>query len=118
MRFGRTTVLIMSLLACDAATGLASPDTEALARRLLNSQGCKACHRLEGDGGQLAAPLDDVGARLTRSAIAAQLDNPERRHGSGPLPDFHHLDPAQRDALVDFLAGRKASPQKSAPPNP
>jgi len=73
------------------------------ARKLINSQGCKACHTLEGDGGTLAGSFEDIRAKLSRAEIRQQLVNQEQKHGNSKIPDFSHLSEEELDALVDFL---------------
>lgn len=73
------------------------------ARKLINSQGCKACHALEGDGGSLAVSFEEMRAHLTRSETWSQLVNQEQRHGNGAIPDFGHLSDADLEALVEFI---------------
>ena len=73
------------------------------ARKLINSQGCKACHTLEGDGGALAASFEDIRAKLSRAEIRLQLVNQEQKHGNSKIPDFSHLSEQELDALVNFL---------------
>jgi ubiquinol-cytochrome c reductase cytochrome b subunit len=85
----------------------APPDPEAQARRLLNSQGCKACHRI-GEAGATTGPnLEKVGRRLTREQLRAKLANPQRRHANGRIADFSHLQDSELDALALFLSNRK-----------
>lgn len=73
-----------------------------LAGRTVAAQsGCVACHRLAGGGNSgPAPPLDDIGTRLSRSAIARVLRNPV-----APMPSYQNLASAKFDALVAFLAG-------------
>jgi mono/diheme cytochrome c family protein len=73
------------------------------ARKLINSQGCKACHTLEGDGGTVAGSFEDMREKLTRSEVLSQLVNPEQKHGNSTIPDFSHLSDKEIDALVDFI---------------
>ena len=73
------------------------------ARKLLNSQGCKACHALEGDGGSLAVSFEGMRADLSGEEIRSQLVNQGGRHGDGAIPDFSHLTDSEREALVDFV---------------
>ena len=73
------------------------------ARKLVNSQGCKACHTLEGDGGTLAGSFEDIRARLSRAEIRQQLVNQEQKHGNSKIPDFSHLSEEELDALISFL---------------
>ena len=81
----------------------AQPDTEALARRLLNSQGCKACHRIEEAGATSSPDLEKVGGRLTRAQLRSKLVNPQRLHAAGRIADFSHLQESEIDALTTFL---------------
>lgn len=87
-----------------APAALAQPDPEALARRLLNSQGCKACHRLDGEGASFAPALDKVGSRLSRELLRGKLANPGQRHADGRIADFSHLQGGELDALTLFLS--------------
>ena len=73
------------------------------ARKLINSQGCKACHTLEGDGGTLAGSFEDIRAKLSRAKVRQQLVNQERKHGNSKIPDFSHLSEEELEALVNFL---------------
>ena len=74
-----------------------------VARKLFNSQGCKACHTLEGDGGKEAGSFEDMSERLSRDEIRRQLVNPAGTHGNGSIPDFSHLSDAEIEAMVDFI---------------
>ena len=73
------------------------------ARKLVNSQGCKACHTLEGDGGTLAGSFEDIRVKLSRAEIRQQLVNQEQKHGNSKIPDFSHLSEEELDILVNFL---------------
>jgi len=75
----------------------------ALARKLINSQGCKACHSLEGDGGKDAASFEEIRNRLSWAEIRWQLVNQERIHAYGKMPDFSHLSEAEIEALIYFI---------------
>ncbi len=76
---------------------------EGQARKLINSQGCKACHTLEGDGGTLAGSFEDIRNQRSRAEIRVQLVNQEQKHGSGKIPDFSHLSAEEIEALVYFI---------------
>ena len=73
------------------------------ARKLINSQGCKACHILGGDGGTVAGSFENMREKLTRSEVLSQLVNPEHKHGNSTIPDFSHLSDKEIDVLVDFI---------------
>lgn len=82
---------------------LSAADSEANARKLLNSLGCKACHSFEGSGSTLAPPLDGIGRRFDRQQLLKRLqehtDASERF-----MPDYSTLEPEDMDSLLEFLA--------------
>jgi len=78
-------------------------DDTAVARKLLNAQGCKACHAFEGDGGRVAESFEEIRDRLSRQEMRTQLVNPARTHANGSIPDFSHLSDAEIDALVYLI---------------
>lgn len=86
-----------------AFSTLACAENDAKARSLINSQGCKACHTLEGDGGITAGSFEAMRANLTRDRVRSQLVNPEHKHGNATIPDFSHLSDSDIDALVNFI---------------
>ncbi len=97
------------------AFGQETTDPEALARRLLNSQGCKACHAFEGGNTVIGPNLAELSKGLNRTELALSLVNPEHRHGKGKIPDFSHLKAAEIDALVSFLHGLLPEGEKTTP---
>ena len=89
----------LALIAVPAlAQKYASPD---LARRL----GCFACHH--PGPGHRAAPLDHVGARLSRQQLQIALTQPRRLHPGAKMPSYAYLPADERQALLDFLEGFK-----------
>ena len=99
--------LLLASPLCLAPPVFAQPDADALARRLLNSQGCKACHRIEGAGATAGPDLDKVGSRLTREQLRSKLVNPQKRHAAGRITDFSYLQGNEIDALTAFLEQRQ-----------
>jgi len=95
---------VVSLLGLVLLPGGSYGQDDGPARKLINSQGCKACHSLEGDGGTLAGSFEDIGAKLSRAEIQQQLVNQEQKHGNSKIPDFSHLSEEELNALVDFLS--------------
>jgi hypothetical protein len=95
-----TVIIVLSLTAL--ATGSPTMD-DGPARKLINSQGCKACHALETHGGKAAPSFEKMRATLSRTEIRLQLVNPEHRHGKGRIADFSNLSAAEVDALVVFI---------------
>lgn len=93
-------VLLSVLLVLPA--GSAEQD-DGPARKLINSQGCKACHALEGDGGTMAGSFEDMRAKLSRKSVHLQLVNQAGRHGKDRILDFSHLSETEIECLVNFL---------------
>jgi cytochrome c551/c552 len=91
-------LLSMTLL----ATGSLALD-DGHARKLINSQGCKACHSLEKDGGNAAPSFEEMRARLSRREIRLKLVNSDHRHGNGRIPDYSNLNENDIEALVIFI---------------
>lgn len=108
-RFCQTSFCLFVVLGlfCSPVAVFAQPDTDALARRLLNAQGCKACHQLDGEGGSLAPDLSKVGSRLNPAQLRDKLVNPQKRHANNRIADFSHLGGDEIDALVTFLSQRQ-----------
>lgn len=95
---GVTIVLSLTVL----VTGSPAMD-DGPARKLINSQGCKACHTLEKHGGTAAPSFEEMRARLSRAEIRLQLVNQEHRHGKGRIADFSNLAADEIEALVAFI---------------
>jgi len=103
----RPLTLLLAWLLIFPSPGQARPDTEALARRLLNSQGCKACHSFEDTVASYGPDLNHVGSRLTSEQLRATLVNPGHRHANSRIADFSHLQAEDIEALTDFLSRRQ-----------
>jgi hypothetical protein len=74
-----------------------------LAERL----GCFACHSLQGHGGNLAAPLDGVAARLSPQKLQIALTYPRQLHPLAKMPSYAYLPPAEQEALVNYMESLK-----------
>ena len=95
--------MILGIVSHVTAARNPAQEIEASARKLINAQGCKACHQLEGAGGSYATSLDEVRLNLTREVIRLKLVNPEHQHSNSRMPDFSHLGEEEIDILVTFL---------------
>jgi mono/diheme cytochrome c family protein len=84
-------------------SAFAYADSETEARKLINTQGCKACHTLAGNGGVIAGSFEAMRDQLTPAQVRSQLVNPERKHGNDKIPDFSHLSEEEIDLLVNFI---------------
>jgi hypothetical protein len=103
------TFVVLAVLAAMLLTGSLSwgqaqkPRIPDLARRL----GCVACHALNGQGGNLAAPLDGVGARLSPQQLQVALTYPRQLHPGAKMPSYAYLPAAEQEALVNFMESLK-----------
>ncbi len=80
---------------------------DARAMQLINSQGCKGCHRLNGEGGTVGPDLTGVGKRLTPQQLRQVLLDPQSRKSDAIMPSFAHLSADAIDRLVDFLSRQR-----------
>jgi hypothetical protein len=88
------------LLACSGSRAQTQePQSPELAGRL----GCLACHSLKGQGGQLAAPLDGVGGRLTTRDLGIAVAYPRQRLPRAKMPSYAYLPRLEQEAVVKFL---------------
>jgi cbb3-type cytochrome oxidase cytochrome c subunit len=85
----------------------AAPAPQVSAPELAQRLGCWACHSLQGRGGQIGSPLDQIGARLTPEDLHAVLTHPRSRHPQAKMPSYAHLRPREMQALVDYLTSLK-----------
>ena len=92
------------LLACPLSRAQAQGPQGA---ELVGPLGCLACHALNGHGGQLAAPLDGVGARLTPRELAIAIAYPRQRHPQAKMPSYAYLPPLEQAALMKYLESLK-----------
>lgn len=104
MNYQATSAALLFLLSL--AAGAPAAD-ETRARELFGSLGCRGCHRLEGGGGTVGPTLEGIGKRMDREQIRQELVDPKADDPKSMMPSFAKLPPADLQALVDFLAGRK-----------
>ena len=107
---------IFILLLILPALALTAAGDFPMARRLINTQGCKACHKLEGFGGDFAPPLDGVGDTLSEAQLEQLL---ETGKADPYMPNHRHLTQEERTSLVQFLKSlkgqKKTRPARQAP---
>ena len=99
-------VAIAALVLVMAAPALAAEDSSR-GLELLNSLGCKGCHRINGAGGTLGPALDGVGKRLNAQSIRRQLLDPKSLKPGSVMPSFGHLPEQDINTLVDYLGDLK-----------
>lgn len=91
------------LLTVTPATSMAEVSSEAEARRLINALGCKGCHSLEGDGGNLAPALDQIGSRMSRDQISQHMAAHSREEQKGFMPSYNTTPSTELKLISDFL---------------
>jgi mono/diheme cytochrome c family protein len=97
--------------AASAAFALGSTDPKAI----IDSAGCKNCHKLDGAGGPIAPDLSHVAARRNAASIRHKILDPgssvtkgyEQFAGVMPKNFGTMMNAAQLEALVEYLAARK-----------
>ncbi len=99
-------IIAIAIILNATTAPFAYADSQTEARKLINSQGCMACHTLDGNGGVIAGSFEAMRDKLTRAQIRSQLVNPERKHSNGKIPDFSHLSETEIDVLVNFIQAK------------
>lgn len=74
---------------------------------LASRLGCFACHALQGQGGNLAPPLDGVGARLSPQKLQIALTHPRQLHPGAKMPSYAYLPPQEQEVLVKYMESLK-----------
>ncbi len=79
------------------------PPADGSASQLVESLGCRGCHRIQDFGGSLAPDLTAIGTRLTTAEIAAWLTNHPRPGESRLMPSYTTLSIEEIDKLSSYL---------------
>jgi len=112
IRLTLTLSLTLALSLAVAPFCVEAEETKPYARKLMNAQGCKACHTLEGKGGNSAKSFEDIADRLKAWQIKIEIANPHRRHAAGKIGDFSHLTPEEINSLVSFIKQLETKQEK------
>lgn len=83
--------------------------------QLFNSEGCTACHRVNGAGGTLGPDLSQEGLKgRDRQWLRDQIRNPKSHFPTSIMPSFVKLTDDEVNDLIDYLlslgAGSSGSP--------
>ena len=93
-----TAVLLSALLASPAlAADLAK------GQELVNSLGCKGCHKVGDSGGTLGPALNDIGKQMTAEQLRQKLVNPKAGAPQSIMPSFQRLPEEDLQAMVSYL---------------
>jgi mono/diheme cytochrome c family protein len=116
MAFRSLLALVGSLLSCStlAAQQTSAPALSAFQRAkaealLEHKLPCLGCHTIGTRGGVIGPDLSNVGLRLDRARIRAQIEDPRALIPTGLMPRIA-LPASSRDLVVAYLAEQRATP--------
>lgn len=76
--------------------------TALLGQRLFQQKGCLSCHAVDGKGGSVGPPLDEVGQRRKPEWIMQHFRNPQSLTPGSLMPQFGFTESEAR-ALTEFV---------------
>ncbi len=83
---------------------------------LFRSQGCIACHRIGGVGGEIGPDLSREGlAGRSRQWLETQLRDPKSHNPASIMPPLAGLSRGEIDQLIDYLLSLKERPDTDSP---
>lgn len=107
IRMKTLTITIISLFLFVSAPhhGLASESVIQTdpALELIQSLGCKGCHKIKGDGGSLAPDLTQIGSRMTAEQIHNHLVAPSDTRTKGFMPSYSTLTENDLNLITQYL---------------
>ncbi len=115
----RKFIFIASVFIAAALMFSANAVFAASGASLFNSEGCIACHVIDGKGGTVGPNLSHVGATRSLSWIKTQIVNPNAHFAPGTMvtingksfmavmPDHKNMPVSQLNTLADYLASLK-----------
>lgn len=88
-----------------SATVIAADESPQIdpALELINVLGCKGCHTISGEGGSLAADLTQIGSRMSKKQIRAQLVAEPATRSGGFMPSYKSLSEKDLDDISEYL---------------
>lgn len=101
-------IRIMAMVFSLALFASSAPAADALnGQELANSLGCRGCHRIGGDGGNIGPPLDGIGKRMPAEKLRQWLLDPKSVNPKSMMPSFQKLTEADLRSLTDYLLSLK-----------
>ncbi len=97
-------LLVSGILILAALVSAAPPPpADGSASQLVESLGCRGCHRIQDFGGSLAPDLTAIGTRLTTAEIAERLATHSRPGENRLMPSYTTLSTEEIDKLSSYL---------------
>ena len=82
----------------------APPPNVQKGRELFQSQGCGACHKINGQGGAVGPDLShEASAGKSAEWLATQIRDPKAHNANSIMPSYSSLTQEQIKELVDYL---------------
>ncbi|MCL4322072.1 MAG: cytochrome c [Deltaproteobacteria bacterium] len=110
---------IASFIIAAALIFSASTVFAASGASLFSSEGCIACHTINGEGGSVGPDLSHVGSKRSLSWIKTQITNPSAHFADGSsvtvngksymaiMPGHKHMEASDLNALAKYLESLK-----------
>ena len=110
---------IASLFVAAALMFSASAVFAASGSSLFSSEGCIACHTINGEGGSVGPDLSHVGSKRSLSWIKTQITDPSAHFASGSMvtidgksymaimPSHKSMPASQVNAIAEYLESLK-----------
>jgi mono/diheme cytochrome c family protein len=94
-------LLFLVLSACQTAS-----DPVSRGKAYFVGLGCKTCHMVAGEGGEVGPDLTFVGFRKSAEWMELKLQDPAQWRAASPMPKFNLTEPVRKD-VVAYLASLK-----------
>ncbi len=113
---GMETVAATAPTAAPPPAPVALSASEKAGSDLFKAQGCVACHRIGGAGGNIGPDLSGEGLKgRSRQWLADHLRNPKAHDPTTVMPSFAALSDQANSQLVDYLESLKEKTTAAAP---
>jgi mono/diheme cytochrome c family protein len=113
-RLALTLVFALGIIMFNASLAFA-----ATGPQIFTSDGCSACHTINGQGGSVGPDLSHIGSKRSLSWIKTQIINPSAHFASGSqvtlngksymaiMPNHKNMSSSELNTLAEYLEGLK-----------
>lgn len=96
-QIGLYIIITISLCLSSATEAWSKPED------IIAMLGCRACHRLNGEGGQTGPTLQGIGQRMNRRELEQLLTSHDAAENERHMPRYDYLFESERELLLDSL---------------